>query len=66
MNHLRLIRSQESEDPVETLMQRVLDSVREQFGELLDGPQGEELRSRIWDAVLSDLVVEEKGSQQNK
>jgi hypothetical protein len=66
MNHLRLIKSPEPGDPVETLMQRVLASVREQFGELLDGPQGEELRSRIWDAVLNDLVVEEKGSQQKK
>ena len=65
--HLRLVTSEpEPDSPVETLMQRVLAAVREQFGDLLDGPQGQELRARIWEAVVSSPDVEETDSQQKK
>jgi hypothetical protein len=65
--HLRLVTSEpEPDSPVETLMQRVLSAVREQFGDLLDGPQGDELRARIWEAVVSDSIAEETDSQQKR
>lgn len=63
--HLKLVTSApEPESPVETLMQLVLAAVREQFGDLLDGPQGEELRARIWDAIINDLEVPDSEQKQ--
>lgn len=69
MSHLRLVTAEpeEPQDPkLQVLMDRVMAVVRAQFGELVDGPLGGELRARVWDAIIHDLVLEDQGSEQKQ
>jgi hypothetical protein len=69
MSHLRLVKAEPEPQPdhqVQILMDKVMEVVRAQFGELADGPLGAELRARVWDAVIYDLVLEDQDSEQKR